>query len=231
MSDNYAKWLEGEKSWIDKAEQKYKKDALKYSVLIIAGCIVVLGAIGLLAGGGIDIEGMLHNMLIGLILGVVFALFMPILVKSSLPANRYMKRLKSEIEDVLTPEERENFAVQMLGTEKEVKCISWIGEYGIEGKVRITRDYALKTSEDGVAVMVQLPRVLSVENDVKEYTITGRGGGFKVQKTMTVYPMYFYYQKSGQGEKRKQDKEFTFESRQIRGQVSECLREMKVGER
>lgn len=29
MSDNYAKWLEGEKNWIDEVEKKYKKDVIR----------------------------------------------------------------------------------------------------------------------------------------------------------------------------------------------------------
>lgn len=232
MNDNYTKWLESEKNWIDEKEKKYKKDVVKYCLLGLAGAMVVFGAIGLLAGGGLDIDGMLHNILIIAIIGIVFILLMCILTKSSLPAKRYMKNLKSEIEDVLSPEERESFARQMLGMEENVQEISWVDGGKFEGeteeKVRITRDYALKTASDGAVSMVQLQKVEKMVTDVREYTVTTRGGGFKIQQTSTVYPLYFYYQKPAEEEKRVCDKEFTFKKRQEREEVSHYLHEMKI---
>lgn len=229
MSDNYAKWLEGEKNRIDEVEKKYKKDVIRYSLIGVLVCVVVFGAIGLLAGGGIDIEGMLRNVLIMLCIGIVFILFMILLTKSSLPGKRYMRGLKNQIEDVLSAEEKEEFALQMLGAKEEVKTISWIAEDKTKGQVRLTRDYALQTTERGTAVLVQLQKVKSVVEDVKEYTITARGGGVKMQTTTTYYPMYFYYQKLADGEKKKCDKEFNLESRQAREQLSYYLHEMKIG--
>lgn len=234
MNDNYTKWLESEKNWIDEKEKKYKKDVVKYCLLGLAGAMVVFGAIGLLAGGGLDIDGMLHNILIIAIIGIVFILLMCILTKSSLPAKRYMKNLKSEIEDVLSPEERESFARQMLGMEGEVKKINWLRDGRLDGKleerIAVTRDYALRTSADGIAVMVQLQKVKSIETDVDESSTTVRSGDFKVSHIMIFYPMYFYYQSYAVGQNKDYDKRFQFTKREPREELSHYLHERKIGE-
>lgn len=227
MNGNYEKWLEEEKEWVNEAEKKCKRDTWRYSLLTLAGCVVVLGAIGLFAAG-IDIQGMLRNMLIGFVVGIIMVLFIFMMTKPTWPAKRYMQHLKIQIEDVLSAAEREEFATQMLGN--DVKRISWIGEEKTEEKVLVTKDYALRVTGRGGAVMVQLQKVKRIEVDVKEYTVTTRSGGFKVQQTETVYPMYFYYQQPSEGNKEKCDKEFTFARREERERVSHILNEMKIGE-
>lgn len=136
MNDNYTKWLEGEKNWIDEKEKKYKKDVVKYCLLVLAGAMVVFGAIGLLAGGSPDIEGMFRNILVIAVFGIFCILLMCILIKSSLPAKRYMRNLKEQVENVLSPEEREKFAFQMLGMEGNVQEISWIDAWQAVRKKR-----------------------------------------------------------------------------------------------
>lgn len=231
MNDNYTKWLEGEKSWIDEVEKKMKREAWMYSPLVVAGCAVILGAIGLLAGGGIS--GMLHNVVYGVIFGVICIPLIHLAMLTSYPAKRYMKCLKAEIEDVLSPAERETFARQMLGMEGEVKVIPWTAGGKLEGiregKVRLTTDYAVLTISVGVALMVQLSKVKYIDVDVREYTVTTRSSGFRMQQTSTVYPMYFYYQPHVEGQKQKCDKEFSFEIRQTREELSHYLHERQIG--
>ena len=102
-------------------------------------------------------------MLYGAIFGVICVPIFHLLMLSSYPAKRYMKQLKAEIEDVLSVEEQEEFAGQMLSDESEVKVISWRAGGKLEGiregKVRLSKDYALLTTTAGGAVMVQLSRV------------------------------------------------------------------------
>ncbi|MBD5393553.1 MAG: hypothetical protein HDR71_04635 [Lachnospiraceae bacterium] len=228
MNDNYAKWLEQEKEWVNAAEKKCKRDTWKYSLLTVAGFVVVLGAIGLLAAGGINIQGMLQNMLIGLAAGIIIIPFVFILTKPTWPAKRYIAELKREIADVLSPEDREEFASQMLGN--DVKRISWIGEEKREERVLITKDYALKVTGRGTATMVQLQKVKRVAVDVREFTVTTRSSGFKIQQTATIYPMYFYYRLLSESDKEKCDKEFTFARREDRENVAHILNEMKIGD-
>ncbi|MBD5502127.1 MAG: DUF2207 domain-containing protein [Lachnospiraceae bacterium] len=227
MNGNYEKWLKKEKEWVDEAEKKCKQDTLKYCLLALVGCVVVLGAIGLFAAG-IDVQAMLRNMLIGFVVGIIMVLFIVMMTMPTWPAKRYMKLLKVQVEDVLSSEEREEFAAQMLGS--DMKRVSWIGEEKTEEKVLITKDYALRVTGRGGAVMVQLQKVKRVEVDVKDYTVTTRGNGFKMEQTLTVYPMRFYYQQLSENNKGKCDKEFTFSRREDREKVSHILNEMKIGE-
>ncbi|MBD5456501.1 MAG: hypothetical protein HDR23_08560 [Lachnospiraceae bacterium] len=228
MNDNYTKWLEKEKEWVNAVEKKCKRDTWKYSLLTVAGCVVVLGAIGLLAAGGINIQGMLQNMLIGLAWGIIIIPFMFIFTKPTWPAKRYIAELKSEIEDVLSPEDREEFASQMLGS--DVKRISWIDEEKREERVLITKDYAFRVTGRGMATMVELQKVKRVTVDVRELTISTRSRGLKIQETATSYPMYFYYRLLSEGDKEKYDKEFIFTRREDREKVSHILNEMKIGD-
>lgn len=227
MDNGYTKWLEKEKEWIDEAERKIKKKNLISLPIIVAGCVVVLGAIGILAGGGV--EGMLHNALIGLICGIVFAPLFYLLMMSSYPAKRFMKAMKAEIENTLSPAELASFAEQMDDT-ASLQSISWLDKDKTEEKVRISKDYALKTTSAGVAVLVQLQKVERVEIDAEEYTVTTRGGGFKVSQTTVVYPIQFYYKKINTEKKRTYDKAFDFESRERRDQILACIRKVSDSE-
>lgn len=224
--NNFDKWLTGEKNWIDEIDRKIKKQAWLYALLSVAACVVILGAIGLFAGGTIDVQAMLQNMLIGLAFGIFAALFLPLLVRH--PAKRYNKGLKSEIEDVLSAQEKEEFAEQMQGT--EVKCISWTGDEKTENRVLVSRDYVVFLSGLGSVCMVQLQKVKKIVTDVREFTVTVRGNGFKTEHTAVAYPIYFYYQTPAEGEKKNCDKEIDFDSRQIREELSHYLHEMQIGE-
>lgn len=234
MNDNYTKWLESEKKWIDEIERKAKRDRNLYSPLIVIVCVVFFGAIGLFASGSIDINGMLHNMLFGFIFGIVCVLFTWLLMISYYPAKRYMRSIKEQIEDVLSPEEREEFASQMLGAEGEVKDISWTTGKWYDGitkwRVQITKDYAFQACGRGGVQMVQFRKVSDIAVDERENTVVSWGGGIKIRMTTKIYLMLFYYQKLANGEKGKSDKEFMFERREIREEVSHYLHEMKIGE-
>ncbi len=227
MDNGYTKWLEKEKAWIDEAERKIKKKNLISLPIVVAGFVVVLGAIGILVGGGV--AGMLQNALIGLIAGIVFAPLFYLLMMSSYPAKRFMKAMKAEIEDTLSPAELANFAEQMNDTAL-LQTISWIDKDKTEERVRISRDYALKTSSAGIAVLVQLQKVEHVEIDVEEYTVTTRGGGFKVSQTAVMYPIQFYYKKVNTEKKRTYDKALDFESRERRDEILACIQNVSDNE-
>lgn len=227
MDNGYTKWLENEKAWIDEAERKIKKKNLISLPIIVVGFVVVLGAIGILVGGGV--EKMLQNALIGLIAGIVCAPLFYLLMMSSYPAKRFMKAMKAEIENTLSPAELASFAEQMNDT-ASLQNISWIGENKAEERVRISRDYALKTSSVGTAVLVQLQKVEHVEIDVEEYTVTTRGGGFRVSQTAVIYPINFYYKKVNTEKKRTYDKAFGFDSRERRDQVLACIQNVSDSE-
>lgn len=226
MGESYSKWLESEMAWVQELEHKMKKDAGKYYLLMPIAGAAVLGIIAVLSGGAGDLlHAVLRNALMGFVFGVVCIPLIYLLMLPALPVKKYAKSIKSEIEDVLSTEERENFAGQMLGTGGEVKCISWIDEEKLEIKVRVSKDYVLHSSRRGIA-LVQLNRVQNIEEDVNEYTVTGRGGGFKVTQYVTVYELKFFYQKSADGGKRNWDRNLTFSSQEIRRQVLQGIKEL-----
>lgn len=230
MNDNYADWLKREKSWIDDKEKKLKKQTLLYLPLVIVGFAIFFALIGILAGA--DMRGVLQNALIGAGIGIVAIPVFYLIMLSSFPAKRYMRNLKGQVEEILSPEEREEFASQMFGMEGNIEEFSWIDDEKFSGKtetkVRITKDYALETASNGAVSMVQLQKVKKIVADTREYTVTTRGGGFKIQQTATVYPLYFYYQKSEEGKRSACDREFTFKRREDRDQVSHCFNETLV---
>ncbi|MDE5910269.1 MAG: hypothetical protein K2H52_16255 [Lachnospiraceae bacterium] len=222
MNNDYAEWLEKEKSWIDEKDKKLKKQTLLYLPLLIGGSMIFFALIGILAGA--DLKGVLQNALIGAGIGIGAIPFFYVIMLASFPAKHYMKNLKEQVEDVLSPEEREEFASQMFGLKGSIEEFSWTDNEKFAGKretkVRITKDYALQTSSNGAALMVQLQKVKKIVADTREYTVTTRGGGVKIQQTVTVYPLYFYYQKPEEGKKSAYDREFTFKRREDRERVS-----------
>ena len=222
MGECYTRWMENELNWVKGIENKIKKDTWRYSLLIPVIFVALLGMIGILTGG---VRGMLQNAGIGLIMGIIFMPIFFMMMRASFPLKKHVKSIKKEIEDVLSAEDKEAFAAQMLGMEGNVRCVSWVDEAKREHKVRVSKDFALLTSPGGV-VLVQLGRVESIVKDVREYSVTTRSGSFKIEQHTVVYPMYFYYQKPDGSQKRNCDKEFTFGSRETREQVSQFLREV-----
>lgn len=226
MNGNYERWLEQEKVWVDAAEKKSKQTTWKYALLTWAVCIVALGAIGFFASE-MNIQAMLQNMLIGFIAGMIMGLLVVLMTMPTWPAKRYKKELKNKVEKVLSPAEREEFATQMLGS--DVKKISWIGEEKTEEKVLISRDYILSVDGRGWTVMIQLQKVKRIVSDVREVTVTTRGGGFKMQQTATAYLLRFYYQQPVEGIKTECDAQLVFSTREERERVSHILNEMEIG--
>lgn len=220
MGHVYDNWLEREKSWITEAEMKIKKSMSRYAVLEIAGCTGGFAAIGFLSGAGL--RGAMMNLGIGFIFGAVAALITVLAIRASLPASRYMQRLKETVEKTLSAEEREEFASQML--DENAKCVSWINaEEKIEYRIHITTDYLLHTSGRGGANLVPLRQVERIELDTTESTYKVRGGGMTVAVRETDYPIFFYYLKSGNVKSKNADYGIYFPSKALRDQAANCL--------
>lgn len=57
------------------------------------------------------------------------------------------------------------------------------------------------------------------------------GNGIRIRTISVVYPMFFHYHNTSvNGEKKEADREFIFNEREIREQISHHLHEMKIGE-
>lgn len=220
MGHVYDNWLAREKSWITEAEMKIKKSMSRYAVLEIAGCTGGFAAIGFLSGAGL--WGAMMNLGIGFIFGAVAALITVLAIRASLPASKYMQRLKETVEKALSAVEREEFASQML--DESAKCVSWFNvEEKIEYRIHITTDYLLHTSGRGGVNLVPLRQVERIELDTTESIQKVRGGGMTVSVRETDYPMFFYYLNSGREKNKKADNVIYFPSKALRDQAANCL--------
>lgn len=219
--DNYTKWVEKEQAWIEEIDRKTKAMILKCSALMIVGCVVVLGAIGLLAGGTPDIGAMLQNMLIGLIFGVVVSLLFPLFMVRK-PSKPYMKRLKEGTE-ALTPGDREELASQMLSS--DVTRVDFKAVDKTEERILLTKDYLLNSTAKGEFVLVKLSQVDRIETDIRDTSYIVRTNGTRVTVNDAVYVICFYYKKIEDGKNKGADAVCVFPDRQTRDQVLRYIQE------
>lgn len=218
--DNYTKWLEKERTWIEEVDRKTRSMTLKYCGLMIVGCVVVLGAIGLFAGETMDIAAMLQNMLIGLIFGVVVALLTFFLTGK--PSKRYMKWQKEGVE-ALTPGEREEMATQMLSP--DVICINHAGTDKTEIRILISQNYLISSSTRGEFTLVNLKQLDRIETDLRDTSYIVRTRGMRMSVNDAVFVILFYYKKISDGKKQDADAVCVFPDRATRDEVVRYIQE------
>lgn len=220
--DNYARWLEKEQEWIGQMEQETKSSLVKYCALCVVGCVVVFGAIGLLANG--QISDMLHNVIFGLIFGLVVSVIVAIYILLTLPAKPYMKKLRKETEENLTPAEREKLASQMLSS--DVRCVNYRDSDKTKERVLVTKDFLLSSSARAGFMLVKLDQIERLETDVRDITTTTRTNSAKIAITNQVFVIGFHYKQMEGTKTNGADAVCAFPAREIRDQVLQYMREM-----
>ena len=220
--DNYTKWVEKEQAWIEEIDRKTKAMIIKYFSLTFLGVEVALGALGLLAGGSVDIQGMLHNLLFGLIFGVLMMIFALIMMVRK-PSKPYMKRLKTATE-ALTPGDREEMASQMLSS--EVKCFNYKAVDKTEERILISQNYLLSSSAKGEFVLVNLNQLDRIETDLRDTSYIVRTNGTRVTVNDAVFVICFFYKKISDGKKQDADAVCVFPDRQTRDDVVRYIQEI-----
>lgn len=219
--DNYTKWLEKEQAWIEEIDRKTKTMIIKYFGLAFLGIEVALGALGLLAAGGIDIQGMLQNLLYGLIFGVLMMIFALIMMVRK-PSKPYMKRLKAGTE-ALTPADREEMASQMLSS--DVICVNYKAVDKTEERILLSQDYLLNSSAKGEFVLVNLRQLDRIETDLRDTSYIVRTNGTRMTVNDAVYVILFYYKKISEGKEKGADAVCVFPDRNTRDQVVQYIQE------
>ena len=219
--DNYTKWVEKEQAWIEEIDRKTKAMIIKYFVLAFLGVEVALGALGLLAAGGIDIQGMLQNLLYGLIFGVLMMIFALIMMVRK-PSKPYMKRLKEGTE-ALTPADREEMASQMLSS--DVICVNYKAVDKTEERILLSQDYLLNSSAKGEFVLVNLRQLDRIETDLRDTSYIVRTNGTRMTVNDAVFVILFYYKKISDGKKQDADAVCVFPDRNTRDQVVQYIQE------
>lgn len=220
--DNYTRWLQKEQAWIEEIDRKTKAMIIKYCGLTFLGIEVALGALGLLAGGGIDIEGMLHNLLFGLIFGAAVVVFALCLMVRK-PSKPYMKRLTAATE-ALTPGDREEMASQMLSP--DVKCFNYKAVDKTEERILLSKSYLLSSSAKGEFILVNLNQLDRIETDLRDTSYIVRTNGTRVTVNDAVFVILFYYKKISDGKKQDADAVCVFPDRQTRDEVVRCIQEL-----
>lgn len=220
--DNYTRWMEKEQEWISQMEQETKSSLVKYCALCVVGCVVVFGAIGLLANG--QISDMLHNIIFGLIFGIVVSVIVAIYILLTLPAKPYMKKLRKETEENLTPAEREKLASQMLSS--DVRCVNYKDSDKTKERVLVTKDFLLSASARAGFMLIKLDQVDRMETDVRDISTTTRTNGAKITITNEVYVIGFHYKSEKSGKSTGADAVCSFPAREIRDQVLQYIQEM-----
>lgn len=219
--DNYTKWVEKERAWIEEIDKKTKAMIIKYCGLTFLGIEAALGALGLLAGGGIDIAGMLQNLLFGLIFGVFVVVFALCLMVRK-PSKPYMKRLKERTE-ALTSGEREEMASQMLST--DVICVNYKAVDKTEERILISQSYLLSSSAKGEFTLVNLNQLDRIETDLRDTSYIVRTNGTRMTVNDAVFVITFFYKKISDGKKESADAVCVFPDRQTRDQVVRYIQE------
>lgn len=232
MGNNYTKWYDKEKEWIEKQEKKAKASLRKTLILVMIGCPIVLALIGLASTGGKP-QAALQNFLIGIPFGAVLCLFTALLSKTSYPAKKYLKNIEREMSQ-LSVEEKEAFAGQMLGTENpdSVRTTSFIMgekdklEPNTDVKVAVAKEYAMMANGSGGISVVRLNQVAFMELDAQQHSVTVRSGDWKFRENFVTYPISFYYKNTGDKKRKDPDKEFIFDDIHMRDTVVGMIREM-----
>lgn len=219
--NNYTKWVEKEQAWIEEIDRKTKAAIIKYCGLTFLGIEVALGALGLLAGGSIDIAGMLQNLLFGLIFGVLVVIFALCLMVRK-PSKPYMKRLK-ECTEALTPGEREEMASQMLSP--DVTCVNYKAVDKTEERILLSQNYLLSSSAKGEFVLVNLNQLDRIETDLRDTSYIVRTNGTRVTVNDAVFVITFFYKKISDGKKEEADAVCVFPDRQTRDEVVRYIQE------
>ena len=226
MENNYAKWYDREKAWIEEISRRERKQSVKRrSKELFLGFMSTSG-ISIWIGSRANENAMAFGRVF-IILPVILIFTMIFYMKrKSTPLVRlYMKNIEAQIE-TFSPAEREEFAAQMLESENRdiVRSFFFVGQYSgklTRDRVYITKDYAMKSQSGGRIVLVkfaQVERMTLNEEESLQADWTGVNGE-------QLYPICFYYH-AGKNAAVEPDKTIIFEDPDMRREVADCIREM-----
>ena len=227
MENNYAKWYDREKAWIEEISRRERKQSVRRKSKELFFVLISTSGVSLWMMGSRANEENWSFGRISIILPLlfVFALIFYMKRKSTPLVRLYMKNIEAQIA-AFSPAEREEFATQMLESENRdiVRSFFFVGRYSgklTRDRVYITKDYAMKSQSGGRIVLVkfaQVERMTLNEEESQQADWTGINDE-------QLYPICFYYHagKNGAGEP---DKTIIFDDPDMRREVADCIREM-----
>lgn len=224
MSTYFDRWMEQEEAWAAEiAAKRRKKDWISAAIAFIA-CVAAVSGIGFLGAG---IEAALSNIKYGVILGLISAGIFLIVMLCGDYKKIYLKALKKEVKKELTSEAlKEEFAMAMLDrADGRSHCLEYAWQKGAAPeRFCVAGDFAVLRGLP--TCIVQLKKTDKIELDVVDVSSVSNVGDFKVRVTNAAYSAYFYYQKPGAADKKKQkvDKMIPFPSKNLREQAIQMIK-------
>lgn len=224
---NYQTWLDEQTIWINEQQTAYQKACGRYILMVIAGAMVALFALGWVVGG---FPIAVQNGLIGLILGLLISLFCMLAFRAKAPRKSYLKSLKKEMaREFPNGLNQDHFAREMLETAKNntAQQILWEGSGGRGGKVKISKGYAILFWENSVTV-VALGKVERMELADENLTIYNRNEYATVRRRQENYPIKFFYRDTENTSSKKKtfsDKRFNLPTKELRDKVAAAIEE------
>lgn len=190
----YQKWLEEEKEWIGKYQNKIiTMSILKVVPATIIGLCAVFGAMTY-----VDEKNAVTGIIGGLGLGIFISAIYLFILLMGLRPGRYVKMIKSAVKQLrLDDQEKEQLAQEMLETDTSTwRCISYEmnghGSKQTPARFRITPHYAFLEGSSPYAILVRLSDVVEVLQEEERKTHTQYGAQTKTYETFTLYTISFY---------------------------------------
>ncbi|MDE6625947.1 MAG: hypothetical protein K2K56_06215 [Lachnospiraceae bacterium] len=222
--DWYQKWLQEEKRWIG----KYQNKIITMSILkVVPATLIGLCAI---FGGMTYVEE--KNAGIGIIGGLAFGIFISaiylFILLVGLRPGRYVRMVKSAVKQLhLDEQEKVQLAHEMLETDVSTwRCISYElnghGSRQTPARFRITPHYAFLEGSSPYAILVRLSDIAEVLQEEERKIHTQYGTQTKTHEIFTLYTISFY-QKAKVSKDQLPEQAMGFFEKNIRDRVYELI--------
>lgn len=216
----YKRWLEEEKKWIGKYQNKMIALSLcKVIPMTLFGLCAVFGAMTYMEDG---------NTGIGILGGLGFGLFISfcyfIILLAALRPGRYVRKIQSAVRQMQMDEaEMEQLAQEMLETDvNQWRCVSYVmqghGSNGTPARFRITPHYAFLEGSSPYAILVRLSDIVEVQSEEEKKIRTQYGTQIKTHEFFTLFTIGFY-EKEKTGKKQLPEYAMGFFDQKIRDQI------------
>lgn len=218
--DTVGQFLEKQKSWLAPWCEKSRKWQNRIAVLILAGLIAGLTALGLFVGYTVQ-EVMTCHLPIGIILGDLSTIVMLLGVRVNCNPDRILKNCRKSLERTL-PGQIEQAARELMDTSQEWAVVEMDKEdieYGIVGE-----NYWMILTGKGAAAVAEAGRVGKVTSE----TVTGQMRSGKIRMNYTYYTVQISYMDSKK--KKGADVTFNFDGQETAGHFMMLVRK-RLGER
>lgn len=232
--NNYEKWLNAEKEWIDVYCKKIRNRSLFVVTPIVLVCMAAFfGGMALLNGGGTSdaLMGAASGLMTGIFVCAIYLLIMFLNLRS----GKYSRLIdKSVAELKLTAAEKEELGTEMLAADDRHKIsYKMVGHNskGTPARFVLTPHYAFLEGSYPYSILVRLSDIAQIRPSQEQKNTTSYGAKTKTYHSYTLYTIGFYRKdrsKHGHADNPYPDAAMGFFQENIRDDVLALLRESDV---